>query len=137
LENIKILLVDDEQDFITTLSERLFLRGFANSTAFDGEKALQFLGHNKVDIIVLDLKMPGMGGMEVLQKIRGNNQRVKVIVQTGHGTDKEEEEISQLGVISFLRKPVDIEVLIVSLQDAAASLQNEAGEGGEGLYGTT
>ena len=130
MENIKILLVDDEQDFITTLSERLFLRGFKTNTAFDGESALQFLEENEVDIIVLDLKMPGMGGMEVLQKIREHDQRVRVIIQTGHGTTKEEGETGQLGVVSFIRKPVDIEVLISSLQEAAVSLQNEATEEG-------
>lgn len=131
MENIKILLVDDEEDFITTLSERLSLRGFKNNTAFDGESALQFLDDNRVDIIVLDLKMPGMDGMKVLQKIRENYQKVMVIMQTGHGTSKEEEETAQLGVSSFLRKPVDIEVLISSLKDAAASLQSKAEEEGE------
>ena len=131
MENIKILLVDDEEDFITTLSERLSLRGFDNHTAFDGTAALQFLEDHQIDIIVLDLKMPGMGGMEVLQKIREHDERVRVIIQTGHGTTKEEEETGQLGVASFIRKPVDIEVLISSLQEAAVSLQNEATEEGE------
>ena len=125
MEHINILLVDDEEDFITTLSERLSLRGFKTDTAFDGEAALHFLDKNEVDIVVLDLKMPGMTGMEVLRKIRENNQRVMIIIQTGHGTDKEEEETAQLGVSSFLRKPVDIEGLITCLKDAAASLQNE------------
>ncbi len=131
MENIKILLIDDEEEFVTTLSERLLLRGFKTYTAFNGETALGFLEENEVDIIVLDLKMPGMDGMEVLRKIRETDQRVMVIIQTGHGTDKEKEEIAQLEVSSFLRKPVDIEELIVSLQDAAAALQNVTEEAGE------
>nr|MBF0222453.1 response regulator [Desulfobulbaceae bacterium] len=137
MENIEILLVDDEKDFISTLSERLSLRGYEVSTAFDGEEALQFLGVNKVDIIVLDLKMPGMDGMEVLRKIREDDQKVRVIIQTGHGTDKEEDEIGQLGVSAFLRKPVDIEVLIGSLQDAAESLQNDVEEDRRNSDGNT
>lgn len=125
MEDIHILLVDDEEDFVTTLAERLSLRGFNTDTAFDGEAALHFLDDNEIDIVVLDLKMPGMMGMEVLRKIREKDLRVMVIIQTGHGTDKEEEETAQLGVSSFLRKPVDIEALITCLKDAATSLQNE------------
>lgn len=130
MEDLKILLVDDEEDFIATLSERLSLRGYDNSTALDGSQALEFLESNPVDIIVLDLKMPGMDGIEVLRKIRENDQRVMVIIQTGHGTDKEEEEIAQLGASSFLRKPVDIEALIGALQEAATALRNGMSEEG-------
>ncbi len=115
---INILLVDDEVDYIKTLSERLAIRGYENRVAHDGEGALQKIAQERPDIVILDLKMPGMNGMEVLRKINESPEKILVIIVSGHGTDREEEEAEQLGVHSFMKKPVDIDVLIENVQDA-------------------
>ena len=115
---INILLVDDEVDYIKTLSERLAIRGLENRVAHDGEEALQKIAEDKPDIVVLDLKMPGMGGMELLRKINASPQKILVIIVSGHGTDREEEEAEQLGAHSFLKKPVDIDMLTEKVNDA-------------------
>jgi DNA-binding response OmpR family regulator len=117
-DDIKILLVDDEEDFIRTLSERLDLRDLASDTAFDGEQALRFVGHQEPDVMILDLKMPGIDGMEVLRRVRRNFPQIQVIIQTGHGNDLDEAEARRLGVFDYLKKPVDIELLIERIRAA-------------------
>ncbi|MBU0484488.1 MAG: response regulator [Proteobacteria bacterium] len=116
--DIKILLVDDEEDFIRTLSERLELRDLAGQTALDGEQALQFVGDKEPDVMVLDLKMPGIDGMEVLRRIRQVYPHIQVIIQTGHGNDLDEAEARRLGVFDYLKKPVDIDLLVERIKAA-------------------
>lgn len=140
MDDIKILLVDDEEDFIQTLSERLELRDLASHTALDGQQALQFVGDKEPDVMVLDLKMPGIDGMEVLRRIRQVYPHIQVIIQTGHGNDLDEAEARRLGVFDYLKKPVDIDMLVerikaayqakkISLsQTATATAFAEAGE---------
>lgn len=118
MEDIKILLVDDEEDFVNTLSERLSLRDLASETAANGEAALQFVGDRLPDIMVLDLKMPGINGMEVLRRIKQFYPRIQVIILTGHGNDLDEAEARQLGVFDYLKKPVDIELLVERIRAA-------------------
>lgn len=117
-DEIKILLVDDEEDFIRTLSERLDLRDLASDTAFDGEQALRLVDHQEPDVMVLDLKMPGINGMDVLRRCRRNFPQIQVIIQTGHGNDLDEAEARRLGVFDYLKKPVDIDLLIERIQAA-------------------
>jgi DNA-binding NtrC family response regulator len=91
-KNIKVLVVDDEEDFANTLAQRLKLRDLKVDTAYDGEQALSKLKEVEHDVIVLDLKMPGMHGMEVLREIKKDYPDIQVIVITGHGTERDEEE---------------------------------------------
>ena len=114
----RILIVDDEEDFINTLSERLDLRDLASDTAFDGQQALRFVGQQTPDVMVLDLKMPGIDGMEVLRRVKENYPEIQVIIQTGHGNDLDEAEARRLGVFDYLKKPVDIELLIERIRAA-------------------
>ena len=132
MKKLDILLVDDEVEYVTTLSERLAIRGFDNQVAHDGETALKIFAENPLDILLLDLKMPGIDGMDVLRKIRESNETLKVFILTGHGTDKEEEEARQLGVFDFMRKPVDINVLVEALQTAAEAKEDEIEDVGGG-----
>lgn len=118
MNDIKILLVDDEEDFIKTLSERLELRDLASDTAFDGQEALRFVGQQTPDVMILDLKMPGIDGMEVLRRVKENYPDIQVIIQTGHGNDLDEAEARRLGVFDYLKKPVDIELLIERIRAA-------------------
>ena len=110
-KDIKILIVDDEIAFANTLAQRLQMRGLKVGIAYDGEQALSKLKEDELDVIVLDLKMPGMGGMEVLQEIKKAYPNIQVIMLTGHGTDKDEEQARKLGGFDFLNKPVDIDTL--------------------------
>lgn len=112
MEGIKLLLVDDEEDFVRALAERLNLRDLAGRTALDGKQALEFVGDEEPDVMVLDLRMPGMDGMEVLRHVRSQHPGIEVIIHTGLGNDLDEAEAWELGVFDYLKKPVEIDLLV-------------------------
>jgi len=112
MKDTKVLLVDDETDFVTTLAERLRLRKFNISIATSGEMALEMVKEEQPQIVVLDLKMPGLSGLEVLQQIKSISRSIKVILLTGHGSTREGIEGMRLGASDFLLKPIDINELI-------------------------
>ena len=87
---LKVLLVDDEEDYVRTMAERMEMREVGSDVALSGEDALSQLEADLPDVMVLDLKMPGMGGMEVLEYVRRRYPQVQVIILTGHGSDAEE-----------------------------------------------
>ena len=104
MKNYKVLLVDDETEFVNTLQERLQLRDLDSDVAYDGEQALQLFKQEEIpDVVILDLKMPGIDGMEVLRRIRKAYPQVQVIMLTGHGTDKDEKEAKDLGAFAYLK----------------------------------
>lgn len=119
MEHIKILLVDDEEDFVKTLAERLNLRDLTSDIALGGEEAMRDINTGEPDVMVLDLKMPGIDGMEVLRQVKRNYPDIQVIVQTGHGTDEEAAEAWKLGIFDYLKKPVAIDVLAERIRSAA------------------
>jgi len=114
-----VLLVDDEREFVTTLSERLELRGIASRVVFDGESALREVAENPPHLVILDVMLPGMRGLEVLRGIRAGFPNVKVILLTGHGTTKNGIEGMKLGAFDYMIKPLDIDVLIEKMTEAA------------------
>jgi CheY-like chemotaxis protein len=114
----KVLLVDDEREFVHTLSERLQSRRFTPAIAYDGEQALEMVRNDEPEVIVLDLKMPGIDGLEVLRRVKRTNPRTEVIILTGHGSDREEEIAAELGAFAYLRKPVDLDVLTDTMKAA-------------------
>lgn len=118
MEKFKVLLVDDEEDFVRTLSERLQMRNLDSETGFDGERALEGMQDGVPDVMVLDLKMPGIDGMEVLRRMKKLYPKVQVIILTGHGSDKDEEEARRLGAFEYLQKPVNLESLVEVLKRA-------------------
>jgi DNA-binding NtrC family response regulator len=117
-KDIKVLLVDDEIAFVNTLAQRLRLRGLLVDTVYDGTQALSYIKDIEPDVIVLDLKMPGLHGIEVLREIKKIKREIQVIILTGHGTDKDEEEAKKLGGFDFLRKPADIDLLMRKIKEA-------------------
>ena len=117
-EKLKILLVDDEKEFVESLSERLELRNLEADIAYDGEQALDALKEGKHDLMVLDLRMPGIDGIEVLRQAKKRNPDVQVVVLTGHGTEKDEKQAKKLGAFAFLKKPTDIDQLVGTLNKA-------------------
>ena len=116
-EEFKILLVDDEKQFVDTLAERLAMRGFSARVAYDGPQALKAV-EEPTDVIVLDLRMPGMDGFEVLRSVKKSNPQVQVIILTGHGGDAEEQTAYRMGAYNFLKKPMDIDELLNSIRMA-------------------
>ena len=119
---LKVLLVDDEKEFVTTLAERLELRGMDVDIATDGEMALGLVETDPPQVVVLDVMMPGLGGMEVLERIKAVDSSIQVILLTGHGGTKDGIKGMQLGAFDYLIKPVDIDELIEKLNEAAKNV---------------
>ena len=114
----RFLLVDDEKEFVQTLSDRLNTRDLESTIAYDGEEALSYIEKDEPDVMVLDLKMPGINGMEVLRKVKKERPHVEVIILTGHGSEKDKSTALELGAFAYLEKPVDIEVLTKTMKEA-------------------
>jgi DNA-binding NtrC family response regulator len=114
----KVLLVDDEEEFVNAISERLKMRDLGPEVALDGEAALEVVKDEVPDVMVLDLRMPGIDGLEVLRRVKQNYPKVQVVVLTGHGSDKDEEEARRLGAFEYLQKPVEIDTLVHTLKRA-------------------
>ncbi|HWR89058.1 MAG TPA: response regulator [Dissulfurispiraceae bacterium] len=125
-QQIKVLLVDDEKAFVDTLALRLKMRNLAVEAVYDGTQAMAFLSQRKEnegpDVIILDLKMPDMSGLDVLRKVKKSFPKIEVIMVTGHGSDKDAEEAKQLGGFDFLKKPVDIETLMNRIREATRKI---------------
>jgi DNA-binding response OmpR family regulator len=119
---LKILLVDDEKEFVTTLAERLELRNMHVEIATDGEMALSMIEADPPQVVVLDVMMPGLSGMEVLVRIKAIDPKIQVILLTGHGATKDGIKGMQLGAFDYLIKPVDIDELIEKLKEAAKNV---------------
>jgi two-component system response regulator CpxR len=119
----KVLLVDDEREFVQTLSERLLMRDMGSAVAYDGESALNMIAEDEPEVMILDLKMPGIDGIEVLRRIKATHPEIEVIILTGHGTEADRETCMKLGAFSYLQKPVDIEVLSETLKKANEKVQ--------------
>lgn len=114
----KVLLVDDEREFVQTLSERLHMREMGSAVAYDGESALELIREDEPEVMILDLKMPGIDGIEVLKRVKESRPEIEVIILTGHGTEKDRKVCMNLGAFAYLQKPVDIELLTQTLKEA-------------------
>ena len=117
MADIKLLLVDDEESFVLTLGERLRLRNYETRTATNGEAALSEIQKERPDIVLLDLKMPGMGGLETLEKIKTEDPTIEVIMLTGQGDKQSCEEGLKAGASDYIVKPIDIGNLMDKLRD--------------------
>jgi DNA-binding NtrC family response regulator len=117
MKKLRILLVDDEVEFVQTLAERLQLRDFDAVTAGDGEEALRRLENTAFDLVVLDVLMPGLGGLEVLSQIKSRFPEIPVILLTGRGSTANGIEGMRLGAYDYLMKPIDIDELIKQIDD--------------------
>jgi two-component system, OmpR family, response regulator CpxR len=115
---MRLLLVDDEKEFVHTLSERLFMREIGSAVVYDGEQALSYIDSEQPEVIVLDLKMPGMDGIEVLRRVMSSHPQIRVIILTGHGSHDDERACMALGAFAYLQKPVDIDILVGLLEKA-------------------
>ena len=118
MPHAKILLLDDEVEFGSALAERLRLRGYDAKTVSQAEKALEIIQRAAPDIVLLDFRMPGMDGLEVLKIIKEKNPSVEVIMLTGHGDVQSVEEGMKSGAFDYIIKPVDIGELILKINQA-------------------
>lgn len=123
----KVLLVDDEREFVQTLSERLMMREIGSAVAFDGQQALSFVKDEEPEVMVLDLKMPGIDGIEVLRRLKREHPAIEVIILTGHGSEADREICMQLGAFAYLKKPVDIDVLSQVMREAHDKVRARGG----------
>ncbi|WP_167506067.1 response regulator [Desulfosediminicola flagellatus] len=114
----KVLFVDDEKDFVQTVSERLISRDVGTYGVFNGEQALSVIEEDRPDVMVLDLKMPGLHGVEVLRQTKRVAPEVEVIILTGHGSSQDMLECMELGAFAYMNKPVDIEELSATIKAA-------------------
>jgi CheY-like chemotaxis protein len=120
----KVLLVDDEREFVQTLSERLMMRDMGSAVVYDGESALDLVRDDEPEVMILDLKMPGIDGIEVLRRVKKEHPLVEVIILTGHGSEQDRQTCMELGAFAYLHKPVDIDVLSRTLKAANDKIRN-------------
>ncbi len=119
----RVLLVDDEEEFVSALSERLMLRGIEVDSALNGEEALARLVEKEFEVVILDVMMPGLGGLEVLKQIKSTHPNTQVILLTGHGSTREGIEGMRLGAFDYLIKPVDIDEMLEKMKEAARTVR--------------
>lgn len=117
-KKIKLLIADDEQEFAATLLARLELRNFDVTTVASGTEAIAAVEEAMPDVMVLDLKMPDLDGLEVLAQLRKKYADLKVIILTGHGSFEAGRTGMELGAFDYLMKPVDLNKLIEVVRDA-------------------
>jgi DNA-binding NtrC family response regulator len=121
----RVLLVDDEEEFVSALSERLMLRGIEVDTALNGEEALAIMVEKEFEVVILDVMMPGLSGLEVLKQIKTTHPNTQVILLTGHGATREGIEGMRLGAFDYLIKPVDIEEMLEKMKEAARTMSTD------------
>jgi two-component system, OmpR family, response regulator CpxR len=124
----KVLLVDDEREFVETLSERLQMRDFGSAVVYGGEEALSIVEEDEPEVMVLDLKMPGIDGLEVLKQVKEKHPNVEVIVLTGHGSKDIADLCLELGACAYLEKPVDIDKLTRAMEEAYKKVRTSKGK---------
>ncbi|NQT39598.1 MAG: response regulator [Planctomycetes bacterium] len=121
MKQLKILLVDDEEDLTSTMVERLGLRDFQVEAATSGIDALKRVSEGDFDVLVLDVKMPGIGGLQVMAEIKRQHLDLPVILLTGHGSAADAERGMKEGASDYLMKPIDIDTLVEKIRNAVQS----------------
>lgn len=127
-DGILLLLVDDEQDFTSALGRRLSKRGIVVEVANSGEAGLDKLAQAPVDVVLLDVRMPGMDGLSVLHKIKEQWPLTEVIMLTGHASLEVAIRGMELGAFDYLMKPVEFQELLYKVEDAASRKRLQEGK---------
>jgi DNA-binding NtrC family response regulator len=118
MEKMKMMLVDDEERFLSTTKKLLSRKGYEVFTAMSGAEALEKLRTNDIHVVILDVKMPGMDGIETLNAIKRSYPLVEVIMLTGHATVESAVEGLKSGATDYLMKPTDVQDLITKAEEA-------------------
>ena len=127
MNSLRALFVDDEEELVSAVVERLDLRGVHAEGATTGADALRLLDEHSYDVVVMDVRMPGLGGLDVIRRIKETQPNLAVVLISGHGSREDLDEGRRLGAFDYLQKPVDIEDLVDIIQRAAVV----TGTGGE------
>ena len=114
----RVLLVDDEIELVMAMAERLELRGFTAVGVRSAREALDLLGEADFDVVVVDVRMPRMGGIQLARRIRRKHPGAAVVLLTGHGSRRDAEEGKKAGAVAYLAKPIDLVDLIEVVRDA-------------------
>ncbi len=114
----RVLIVDDEKDFVQMFSLRLQAQGEKVSTAYSGKDALKVLAQDPIDVVILDIRMPGMDGIDTLKQIKITYPLVEVILLTGHGSTETAVEGMKLGAFDYLMKPAEFEEIKLKMENA-------------------
>ena len=117
-DKIRLLIVDDEVKFLDSISKRLELRGFDVAKASNGKDAVETARNEKFDLALLDLKMPGMDGRQVLEILKKEHKFIEIIILTGHGSLESAVECTKLGAYGYLPKPYELDSLLEVLKEA-------------------
>ncbi len=125
MHNIRLLLVDDEDDFRQTLVKRFCKKGITPEEAENGEEALSLLKNKRMDVVVLDVKMPGMDGIEVLHHIKKKYPKTEVIFLTGHAATQDGVQGIKTGAFDYLSKPIEFEHLLGKIRQAYEKINRE------------
>jgi len=123
LHGVRVLIIDDEQEFAQTLAIRLELRGMSVSMSFGGQEGLASLQEGLPDVLLLDMRMPGCSGVDVLRELRqgpriAGGKALPVVVVSGHSSEQNREEALQLGIQGYVGKPIQFEELLETIQRA-------------------
>ena len=121
MDDIRVLIVDDEEDLAATIAERLEIRGIKTQTASNGDMALNLIKTHPPHVVVLDLMMPGIGGLEILKRIKVLDLNIPVILLTGYGSKEHSIEGMNLGAFDYVLKPCNLDDLIIKIQAAVRS----------------
>lgn len=119
MEGDRVLLVDDEEEFVRALAKRLKARGLNVEFTGDGNSAVEKLKQSDFDVIVLDLAMPGIDGLETLKRLRKVDPDIQILLLSGHGSIKSGIEAMKEGAIDFLEKPAEFQELLAKIEEAS------------------
>ena len=119
MESLSVLLVDDEQELVETMVERMSLRDIDCDCVTSGHEAIERCRAKRYDVVVLDIKMPGMSGLEAMRLIKQDRPETPVILLPGHGSSQEGETGLQEGAVDYFIKPIQLEELLQKIQEAA------------------
>ena len=128
MDLMRVLIIDDEDQFVDAVVERLRLRGFEANGVTSGQDAMELLHQRSYDVVLLDVKMPGLGGLEVIRKVKEKWPDLQVVMLTGHGSTQDAEEGMQLGAFKYVMKPVKIDDLISIIHEASGQKQDDKDE---------
>jgi DNA-binding NtrC family response regulator len=129
MEHLKLLSVDDEEELVSAVVERLELRGIAAVGVTSGDEALQKLREEQFDALIIDVKMPGIDGLDVLRTVSRRHPDVKVILMTGHGSAEDSEIGRRLGAVAYLQKPVDLTDLLETVETSVSDQGRDDSDG--------
>ena len=129
MEKFKVMIVDDEQDFLETIVKRLKARGIEVTGAESGYQALELIDHGNFDVVILDVKMPGLDGIETLREMKKKKPQVEVIMLTGHASVESGIQGMQLGAFDYVMKPVALDELLEKVRQAYERKLIQEGKG--------